>query len=333
MADFSTSVDLELEVSSRSLRSARSTIEQELGDIEIGVTAGGGAGAGRQQGQLAGILDANRRQFELAEQRNDLLDEIKDSLDGGGGVGGSNGLFGGVLGGRISGSGVTSGAVGGLASRLSLGGAAGAFASGGLTSILGATAVGVGGGALAGQALKDLGVALGLRGEEMSETTISDRRRRAARGEAEIATFEWPELPALEWPELPALESEVRWPAYPDLSTNVQWPELPRGLESFLGGGGTPNATSLGLAPSDQRLVNEANLNQRRGGGINIDVGDIIARVSTTIETNIEDAISDAVEGVENELDDAVSGIESDIDSGFQELERRIPKALRGDLF
>lgn len=114
MADFSTSAELELEVSNRSLRDARSTVEQELGEIEVGVSA---SGDGRTRGQLAGILDANRQQYELAVKRNELLEEMQEDIEAGGG-GGGGGLFAGgaairggmALGGLLSGTTALAGA-------------------------------------------------------------------------------------------------------------------------------------------------------------------------------------------------------------------------------
>lgn len=109
MTEFSTAAALEVQVSDSSLRSARSSIEDELGDIEVDVTAtvsdqldaGGGAmpdGGGMMASdaletaneRLSEVRDDFEANLDLNETRNDLLREILDAQqmtaqqDGGG---------------------------------------------------------------------------------------------------------------------------------------------------------------------------------------------------------------------------------------------------------
>lgn len=134
MADFSTGVELEVEVSSRSLRSAKDTIESELGDLEVGVDAvvsgaGGGGGGG---------MTNPRRRARWEQQRTEDLGDILDVLEDidervGGGDGGGSNLGLGVLLGRASGAaGGAAGAAGGL-----IGGTAGIAGAAAAAPLLG----------------------------------------------------------------------------------------------------------------------------------------------------------------------------------------------------
>lgn len=100
MADgFETQASLSISIPKRELRNARRTLEEELGDVGVGInaqTGGGGAGAsmladgGRALGELR----------SLAKDRNDLLRELIDQLQlDGGGVPGGGGGGGGLPGG------------------------------------------------------------------------------------------------------------------------------------------------------------------------------------------------------------------------------------------
>lgn len=89
MADFGTSVALSFEVDDAELRAARDDIENELGGVSVGVDAGGTGAAVADGGLDAGTLT------DLADERNDILDDILDELEGGtfgGGGGGAGGL-------------------------------------------------------------------------------------------------------------------------------------------------------------------------------------------------------------------------------------------------
>lgn len=140
MSEFSAVANLEATVTQDSLRSARRTIERELGDVEVGVTAnrptgrtGGAVGA---RGPEPASLDVSRRQLgqqetlvDLAADRNDLLEEIAERSLGGGGGGGFRAAAGGAAA-ATAGGGVLGGllgAAGGMAG-LAAGGSLGFFA-------------------------------------------------------------------------------------------------------------------------------------------------------------------------------------------------------------
>lgn len=109
MAEFSTEAVFEARVSQRSLRKARQTVEDELGDVEIGV---GGGGAGRSA-RADRVIDEFEVEHDLSRERNLLLEQLleeqeKDAfnraLKGGGGMaalGGAGILAGLTLGGGL----------------------------------------------------------------------------------------------------------------------------------------------------------------------------------------------------------------------------------------
>lgn len=180
MAEFKASADLEVSVDQRSLQSARQQIESDLGDVEVGVAPSGGGGSGTTRGQLAGILDANRRQVDILERlaptgdddsqfgtgtaamieiqrrtlsaqqasadfderRNVILEELLDTVRGQGGGGGGGGGAGSTLL-QVQGA------------RSVLGGAGGGLAAGALGGGLGTA--GAFGGVLAAGGLAGLG--------------------------------------------------------------------------------------------------------------------------------------------------------------------------------
>ena len=124
-ADMGTEVELSLTVPERELRTARKTIQDGIGDVQVGVQTGtgaasratGGGGAGGAGGRM------QRRTFRWARQRTEhlqdtvmLLDEIAQSVTSGGGLGGGGGGGGGLLGGAAARMG--GGALGGGVSSL-----------------------------------------------------------------------------------------------------------------------------------------------------------------------------------------------------------------------
>lgn len=117
MTDFSTSALLELQVSQSSLKSARQTIESELGgaEVDVAATAASGGGASGSGGLAAAGLDTANTHLSAArdhlsenitlnEERNTLLREILDAQEMAAQSSGSNGgrlpsrLLGGGLG-------------------------------------------------------------------------------------------------------------------------------------------------------------------------------------------------------------------------------------------
>ncbi|AFH22622.1 hypothetical protein OSG_eHP31_00050 [environmental Halophage eHP-31] len=87
VADFATSVALSFEVDNTELRAVRDEIEAELDTVSVGVETGGTGTPVTDGGLDVGTLTT------LAEDRNDLLDDILDELETGGvGGGGGGGL-------------------------------------------------------------------------------------------------------------------------------------------------------------------------------------------------------------------------------------------------
>jgi len=144
MAEFGVSVLLEAEVDQASLRQARQEIEDGVPDPTVG---GGGGGGGAAGGNGLGAL---------ASERNELLEDILDTLEGGGvaaGGGGGGGpgsgitaLIPGLGDGDGAGSGFLGGLLGsGLASRLGTLGLGSRLSGGLLTTALTAQLTGAGG--------------------------------------------------------------------------------------------------------------------------------------------------------------------------------------------
>lgn len=133
MADFETAVQLGIEVDQSQLQSARDEIESSIGSVTVsggGATGGGALADGGRN--LRGVEDDTDELVTLAQDRNRLLADIIDALQGGGGgdggrgpAGGLGDLFGaagaGILGGVIGAGGLggAAGVVGGLGSALS----------------------------------------------------------------------------------------------------------------------------------------------------------------------------------------------------------------------
>lgn len=115
MSDFETEATLSLVVQERELQQARQTIEDGIGDVEVGVAGDGGGGGRPPEMQTDGGSSRqqrrNRREHRWARSRtNDVEDilELLERADLGGGDGGglAGGLldFGGSLGGALAGA-------------------------------------------------------------------------------------------------------------------------------------------------------------------------------------------------------------------------------------
>lgn len=119
MADFATEAELAITVPNSEVRSARQTIEDGIGSVEVGVSTGGGASRLRSDGGGGGRGGRqSRRMYRWARQRTsdietavELLGSIEDKVGGGGGAGLAGGLLGGL--GLRSAAGTIGGAVGG----------------------------------------------------------------------------------------------------------------------------------------------------------------------------------------------------------------------------
>lgn len=98
MSEFESSVELAVELDSRSLADARDEIEAELGGIEVAVDAdadasGGGGGGGAREKRR------RRREFRWNRENNEYLETIADNSEDFGGGGGGGGIIGDVGGG------------------------------------------------------------------------------------------------------------------------------------------------------------------------------------------------------------------------------------------
>jgi len=129
MVEFSSTVVLEAEVDSASLRQARQEIEDGVPDPIVGAGGGGGGGAAvGSGGDLATLAETSKEQLDILE---DIEDDLSGGVGRGGGGGGGRGIGGLIAG--IGGTAATGGsALGGLGGLLSLGGAAGGVFAGSL---------------------------------------------------------------------------------------------------------------------------------------------------------------------------------------------------------
>jgi len=94
-ASFGASATLQVSVDSGSLREAKAELEDELGDVTVTPTVGGGAGASSAASPDGGTLGGNDMGtlVSLAEEQRDILDDLLDEAEdlnlstGGGGPG------------------------------------------------------------------------------------------------------------------------------------------------------------------------------------------------------------------------------------------------------
>lgn len=94
MSEFSTTAFVDIQVEEKSLRSSRKTVEEALGEIEVSTTASGGAMPSNRGTSTSGAMMSGgnsgrgsgqqwSEHIDLNERRNELLDDIKDSVDDG----------------------------------------------------------------------------------------------------------------------------------------------------------------------------------------------------------------------------------------------------------
>lgn len=100
MSEFGVEAVMEIRPSSRSLREAKATIEDEIGDLEVDITAtvddagGGGGRASRdramsrrlqdkQLDHLRSVVDAGEENLELDQDRNTILREMLETMEAG----------------------------------------------------------------------------------------------------------------------------------------------------------------------------------------------------------------------------------------------------------
>lgn len=91
LTEFSAAAELSLSVPSSETRRVRNHIERELGDVRFdgGTAAPTGAATGRQSlgSASAGFSRQQENLVDLAQTRNELLEDIADDAGGGGGLG------------------------------------------------------------------------------------------------------------------------------------------------------------------------------------------------------------------------------------------------------
>jgi len=109
MTELSVGVSLQARPDQRSLREARREIEDTLGDVTVDVATSGGGGGGAGASMLREVSDDTTALVGLAEDRNDLLEDILDILEDE-----SGGADGGLLRGTGDSGGGGGGGIGGL---------------------------------------------------------------------------------------------------------------------------------------------------------------------------------------------------------------------------
>jgi hypothetical protein len=247
MADFSTSAMFEIEVDKSSLKSAKSEIEKGLSDPEVSTTASG-AGAGRTGSMTSSITggaigsglsssmgDGFSMLAEFAEERNELLDDIKDAIEQSGGIGGGP-MFG-------VGRGIGSMAIPGALIALAGGGAT---AGGQKIVNEGVAAVDERSGEIQDKRFElatdgDLGERIGsniLRvldptglGQSLGESAYRELSSIGGELQSQLDSLNWPSLPSLTWPSKPNWFDSWSWPE-PSALTSWSWPE-PAALTSW----------------------------------------------------------------------------------------------------
>lgn len=87
MAEFSAAAELDITVPQSELRSARSQIERELGDVEVGVSGRTAAPDGGVEGSEAAMIEIQRRTLvaqrdsaDFDEERNEILREMLNEI-------------------------------------------------------------------------------------------------------------------------------------------------------------------------------------------------------------------------------------------------------------
>jgi hypothetical protein len=323
VSEFSVRSQLEVQVDSRSLSDARDTIEQELGSVRATVEPGrGGTSA---PGSVAALADGGSGVRDLLETQTEQLEEIREAVDDlrGGGSGGG-GLAGGAtaLGAGLASTAATTTAIGlaGLAPIASFIGAISANAENGPRTDPGAPAPRPD----TGESARDTGrmdsrplLRPNIQAPDwLSRLTNASLSAPDWLSRLTSLSFETPDwvgrLTSLSFDAPPWLSTladpQIQAPSW--LSTladpQIQAPSWIRSLQRVLDGPdapATPSATNSGLAPSDQRLLNEATRRRREGGGrtqVNNDITieaiiDDLGTAQRTIESAVDDALRNKV--------------------------------------
>jgi len=243
VTEFGVSALLEVSVPDSELRQARAAIEDELGDIQVGVDppsrrslSGGPSGASER------LSRENAMSRQLDTERNDVLHDIHDELEtigasGGGGGGGGGGLLG------LAGRGAT--AVAG-SSTLAAGGSVAGF--------MGASVMGldwldkntdlIKNGRQTRQKRRESGVrsVMGPGSDAaLSTAATAPQATEAVPRRNPLEGWSWPkppsELTGFNWPKVPSELSGFSWPKVPGELSGFSWPEPPGWVDRLFGTG------------------------------------------------------------------------------------------------
>jgi hypothetical protein len=312
MTDFSTRATLDVAVSERSLSNARDQLESSLGSVRSSIDpamSGGGRG-----GVGGGLRDTLVQQTDVLIQIRDTLEEQAFNAAAGGGGGGGATILGGL--GGLKGLGIGAAAGGGL---LGLGATA-------LDTVLkDALNSALGGFLSESQNFQDTslvsqvfggGGPLGLAQSfgEAAGNHLVDWAGRA--GSSLVQDLTSIEFAAPQWLEdlMSFRLTEPEWLSNLT-SFRLREPEWISQLTSLFGGGGgagpvAPSAVDRGLAPSDQRLLNNATRG-RRTGGQSLDLSIETAGLQRDLERAVGDALGNL--GRNRAFQNAVEAIIRDV--------------------
>ena len=308
MADFSTGAELVLEVDERSLSKAKSQIESELGNVSVGVNASTGGGGGSQLDAMLSATEGQRDnlaiQTDLAEERNEILFAINETLEDGGGMAGGGGGGTTILGGGGAAKGLLSSGAGAL-------------------SALGAGSAALGGGVAAAGAGLLTETIIGLTGGE------TPGKRKAREESAEIQ-----ERRKRQQEQLNQTQRED-WQSLDEMVGEFEWPEI--GVEDIL----TPVESSVSTltwnTPGPQDITNEisnsiqqfrwdvptgAELAQEIAAGVDVSVG------GSDINLNVSDITTEVTADLDNLAEDVLSQAESSIQNEIRDFKRQIQRAV-----
>lgn len=345
MSEFDSEANLSITVANSELRSVREQIESELQDIELGVTASVSGGGQMQRqprdpttGQFMAIEGVEQRVIEQTEQQVELLDDIKDALEGGnimapaaaGDGGGRGGILSAIGLGRVAGFGAGAAGLGGTAGTI-----------GAAVGIPAAASLGTG--ALfqelfGAEVTEDSGPTAATRDVELTnlpdpwppELQVPEgfppqiQTPEGFPPELQVPKGIPPELqvpdgipPELQVPEgvPPELQLPEGFP--PQIEVPEDFPpelEVPGFLRDIFGDGGDPGGETV-VGPGGQPFRVPGD-----GGGFNIDVN---VAPDITVDQTISDA-QNAIDRAEELANDA----EETVEDGLDQLERRIQREL-----
>lgn len=317
MTDLPISGMLDVTVDEASLRAAQQQIEDEVGDLSVGVEArGGGRGgnvAGREQAMARRLATEGNEiaesQLEELELIYERVDEIADSGDGLGGTGGGDGILG-----------LLTDIGGDAADDLADGGAAAA-----LTSAAGAitTAAGVSSSAHTGAAAALTSAAAALGGAEIIKTLTDDSVNVNVPDALDPVQVNDPSPLSVETPALSVKREPLpvdRTPL-PVESINMTQNSGSGGVD---GGGVPPAGGNVGLAtPGIGHYISD---NAERGGDLLPVVGDLAGGLFGAVRGTVAQAI-----GQSGDLDYEAAGYRGNPKN--EQQRRQILRQRRGQFW